>query len=73
MTKVESNQIWLNDRRGVEYRVLDTPEWSDSPVEDNLEQWVYLMNMKTGKRYVRSLESFQGMNRDGKPRFTFVK
>lgn len=64
--------FWKNTRRGWEYRILSLPFWSDSPKEDDLEQWVCMRNVKTNMDYVRSLESFMGTNRLGMARFVRV-
>jgi len=67
-------QHWRNNRRGMVYVILGLPKWSDSPDDsgpDKLQRWVYMVDT-AGNEYTRSLESFMGNNRDGKPRFTLV-
>lgn len=67
--KPKVGEFWKNSRRGFEYRVISVPFWSDSPDENDLEQWVTLRNIRTNVDYTRSMESFMGTNRDGQPRF----
>lgn len=66
-------EFWKNNRRGFEYRVLSLPFWSDSPNEDDLEQWIVLRNVKTQMDYARSMDSFMGLNRHGYVRFSRVE
>lgn len=63
-------EVWINNRLGHPYFIVGLPLWSDSEDEEVLETWVLMMNILTGKTYVRSLQSFLGINRNRQPRFT---
>lgn len=70
--KPRVGEFWKNNRRGFEYRIMSLPFWSDSKDENDLEQWVVMRNLKTQVDYVRSVESFMGVNRHGHVRFSRV-